>query len=212
MYNADLDSSNNLFLAGVSLGTHLPLTNPLYNSFGGDRDGFVVKFDTTGNVEFSTYFGGLGFDDPFGSTIDLQGNFIISGRTQSDNYPIYNGEQSEFGGEVDGIITVFEDDGQSLLYSSYFGGVGWETIHDVAVTSSGKIMACGISGPNFPLQNPIQDEISGDNNFIMMQLDADYSIEFSSYFAEHVSFATFLVPRKVELNFISFLALFKASI
>ena len=190
----ELDLDDNLFITGNIIGDHLLIQDALYDQYGGNRDIFILKLNTGGTVDFCTYLGGDQLDDPFGSAIDQEGKILISGRTASSNFPIVEEIQSTFGGVMDGIISVFTSDGQTLDYSTYLGGSEWETVHDLSVTSSGKVFACGFAGPNFPVTKEIQSNPSVGNTLIMMVLDENYSIEFSSYFGNGAE----ITPYEIE--------------
>jgi hypothetical protein len=182
--NLELDSNDNLIITGNIIGDHLLIQNALYDQFGGVRDIFILKLNIGGMVDFCTYLGGNELDDPFGSAIDQEDKILISGRTASSNFPVVEEFQSTYGGVMDGIISVFSNNGQNLNYSTYLGGPEWEMVHDLSVTSSGKIYVCGFAGPNFPVIKQLQDTPDGGatHTLIMMVMDGDYSIEFSSYF------------------------------
>ncbi len=181
-YRLELDSDDNIFITGNIIGDDLLIKNALYDQFGGNRDIFVLKINDAGIIDFCTYLGGEDFEDPFGSTIDQEGNILLSGRTASSNFPVINEVQSSYGGIVDGIVSFFDADGQTLRYSTYLGGSGWDTVHDLSITDSGKIFACGIGGQNFPLKKELQSSPAGNINLVMMVFDENYNIEFSSYY------------------------------
>lgn len=186
VYSLELDADDSIYMAGYIIGENLPLKNAPYTDYGGVRDGFVAKINNNNTLEFSTYLGGESFEDLFGSTIDSQGNYFVSGRTDSPDFPVVNELQSNFSNNVDGIITVFEAEGQEISFSSYFGGWSFDTIHDLCTTDDGYLYACGIAGPEFPLERAMQEEPNGGEvNFIMMVLDSNYQLIFSSYFGNN---------------------------
>jgi hypothetical protein len=193
--NLEIDSADNIYVSGNAMSTNFPLQDPLDDQVGGSRDIYITKFSAAGNVEFSTFLGGDHIDDAFGSAIDPQGNLLLTGRTASLDYPILDGNQTEHaGGEMDGMISVLDSNGQSLRYSSYYGGPGWDTILDIAVSSSGKIIACGFGERSFPQLHPLQEFIRGRSNLVIMAMNSDYSLAFSSYFANSGG----IFPRAIE--------------
>ncbi|MFW9829547.1 MAG: SBBP repeat-containing protein [Candidatus Thorarchaeota archaeon] len=194
-YNLELDSNDNLIITGNIFGDHLLIQDALYDQFGGIRDIFILKLNMDRTTDFCTYLGGNQLEDPFGSAIDQEDNILISGRTASSNFPVVEEFQSTFEGVVDGIISVFSSNGQSLNYSTYLGGPEWDMVHDLSVTPSGKIYACGYAGPNFPVIKQIQDTPGGGatHTLIMMVMDGDCSIEFSSYFGNEREITPFEV-------------------
>jgi len=124
-YNIGLDYESNLIVTGYTLSDDFPLKNALQDEILGDqRDIFITKFNSTGQIIFSTYLGGSSIEDPFGLTINTSGNIIISGRTASHDYPTEKGLQNTYAGGVDAFISIISPDGQTLEYSTFLGGDG----------------------------------------------------------------------------------------
>jgi hypothetical protein len=181
-YNIELDYESNLIVTGYTLSDDFPLKNALQDEILGDqRDIFITKFNSTGYIIFSTYLGGSLLEDPFGLTIDPSGNIIISGRTASDDFPTVNGLQNTYAGGVDAFISIISPDGQTLEYSTFLGGGGWDTLHQIAVNSSNSIFACGI-GSGYPTKNAFQEDVTRGSDLVIMQFSPEKQVEFSSYF------------------------------
>lgn len=181
-YNIELDYKNNIIVTGYTLSDDFPLKNALQDEILGDqRDIFVTKFNSTGQIIFSTYLGGSSIEDPFGLTVNASGSIIISGRTASDDYPTEKGLQNNYAGGVDAIISIISPDGQTLEYSTFLGGNSWDTLHQVAVNSSNSLFACGI-GDGFPTKKALQKDVAGGSDLVIMQFSPEKQVEFSTYF------------------------------
>ena len=69
----------------------------------------------------------------------------------------------------------------SLIYSTYVGGAGHESGYAIAVDPSGNAYVAGkTASPNFPLANPVQGAIGGNQDAVVLRLNAaggglDYS-------------------------------------
>lgn len=143
------DSSQNLVVAGYSMSaTGLSSTGAHQVNFGGDYDGFLGKFNAVGQLLWGTYYGGTGVDYLNFICLDKQQNIVFGGRSTSDSM-ISNGSvfQLNYGGGTswgDGILGKFNASG-TRLWSSYFGGLGEETIQGVSVDTSNAIFVCGSS-------------------------------------------------------------------
>ncbi len=61
--------------------------NAIQPNPGGGSDAFVTKFDTNGNMVYSTYLGGSGEDQAEGIGVDSLGNVYVTGQTGSVNFP-----------------------------------------------------------------------------------------------------------------------------
>ncbi len=181
-YNIALDFESNIIITGYTLSDNFPLKNALQDEILGDqRDIYITKFNSTGQIMFSTYLGGSSYEDSFGLTVNTSGNIIISGRTASDDYPTVKGLQNNYAGGVDAIISNISPDGQTLEYSTFLGGNGWDTLHQVAVNSSNSLYACGI-GNGFPTEKALQKDVAGGSDLVIMQFSPGNQVEFCTYF------------------------------
>jgi hypothetical protein len=135
--------------------------------------------------EFSTYLGGTGDErgqsaslNYLGDTVvDSEGNLIIGGRTESDDFPILNPYQETRNGGIDATISKFYPNG-TLIFSTYFGGSAHEWITGIAVDTEDNIVFAGITGSsNFPIQNPYQAThhggLEGNADCFIAKLSAD---------------------------------------
>ena len=143
---------NEIFVSGMTASSNFPLKNALENKYnGGSADGFITKFNSTGSLIFSTYFGGNGEDEIHTSAIDSQGNLIVTGATKSNVFnpnlinTSYPPIQQHIGSVVsfDSFITKLTNDGQNIIFSSYLGGTDIDVGNDVQIDSSDNIFIMG---------------------------------------------------------------------
>ncbi len=89
------DAAGNTFIAGTTSSNDLSLEEPLQARLGGGSDAFVARFDgQNGNLQFSTYLGGLGNDNAAGLAVDPAGNIFVAGQVGSPDFPLKNPWQS----------------------------------------------------------------------------------------------------------------------
>jgi hypothetical protein len=145
-------------------GFSFPEVNQLFNYGGEIADAFYTKIDPTGQtIVFSTYIGG---GDPFnlftsggadwGLAISINsfGQAAICGLTESDNYPVSANAAQQFkaGGDSDAFVTVFQPNGNGVLYSSYFGGIGGDYAWGVRFKDDATLLLAGFTtSPNLPV-------------------------------------------------------------
>lgn len=117
-----------------------------------DTEAFVTKLNPAGNaLVFSTYLGGGGNEDGLGIAVDSSGNIVVTGQTESSDFPVANPRQANLSGTMDAFITKFVPNGTSLVYSTYLGGSSSESSRGVAIDSSGSAYVAGVTAsPNFP--------------------------------------------------------------
>ncbi|UCE23351.1 MAG: SBBP repeat-containing protein [Candidatus Zixiibacteriota bacterium] len=157
------DSEGNIVIVGDTRSADFPLVNPLQGVLAGRYDLFVTKINPgTGDILFSTFFGGTETEQFPAVTLDATGNVVVSSYTDSEDIPTVNPFQSDLLGDWDAIIFKLSADGSTLLFSTYLGGTKVEYAGGIAVDASNNVYVCGITTSfNFPLQNPYCDEISG---------------------------------------------------
>jgi hypothetical protein len=164
-------------LKGVTESSNFPVMNALIPAFRGIRDAFIAQLAPDGrSLEWSTYFGGTHAEDPdqtgVGVAIDSQNNVVVCGTTESDDIPIVMAMQSTFaGGTRDGYVAKFTPTG-GIVFSTYIGRGGGDTMRAIAVDSKNYIYLGGASRSfNFPLVNPIQKFKSVNYDAVILKLD-----------------------------------------
>jgi hypothetical protein len=175
-----LDSTNGVYLTGVTDSANFPTVNAYQTASAGSTDIFFVKLGAGGNpLVYSTYFGGSAADLGAGIATDSSGVAYITGRTASSvDFPVSpDAIQPGFGGGPDDAFIVKIDPSASgtpsLVFSSYAGGTKDENIPSpgragnpaggIAVDSSGNVYVTGnTSSPDFPTINAYQPSYAGD--------------------------------------------------
>ncbi len=138
------DSKGDMIIAGQTLSSELPTTAGVYqNESGGNRDGFVAKFNPDGELIFCTYLGGCTKDQLEDVAIDSDDNIIVVGATESDDFPVTNAIQENYVGAKDGFISKISSNGSLLLFSTYYGDSVDDWICSVALDSKDNIVFGG---------------------------------------------------------------------
>jgi hypothetical protein len=160
-----VDRSDNILFVGETNSISFPLVNayqPVYA--GGETDGFVAKINGADySIEFSTFFGGSGYDGAHGIVEDNNGDLVITGSTRSSDLPTINPSQT-YQGQYEAFICKMTNNGQVTQFASYFGGAGSDYSYGLALdNSTNSIVMYGhtSSSYNFPLVEPYQDEYKG---------------------------------------------------
>ncbi|WAS96044.1 hypothetical protein [Nannocystis punicea] len=116
----------------------------------GDSDAMLVKFRANGGRLWGTYFGGDGIEEAFGACLDSEGNVYIVGTTTSEDMfagmPGIMPWDGDLDGDVDAFVAKFDGSDGTLLWGTYYGGVGGETkALDCAVGSDDAVYVAGHS-------------------------------------------------------------------
>ncbi|MFN5849491.1 MAG: hypothetical protein ACK43K_13435, partial [Chitinophagales bacterium] len=92
-----IDKKNNMILVGITQNsTDNYAHNGHQNTHGGDMDGWIVKFDSSGNRVWASYYGGSDYDAISNIVIDTSNNIYIDGNTRSYSGIAQNGYQDTF--------------------------------------------------------------------------------------------------------------------
>ncbi len=151
------DAQGILYLTGFTASSNFPTTSgAAATASKGDRDAFFLKLDFTqsgsGQLVYSTFFGGSGADVSNAVAVDSSGNAYIAGYTASTDLTIAgNTVQGSNGGGWDAFLAIFAPGG-SLTFSTYLGGAKTDVAQAVVPLSDGSVVLAGnTQSDNFPL-------------------------------------------------------------
>jgi len=196
-WRLDLDSNMNIYLAGSTASTNLPVVRA-YDTQPGSI--FFLKMPPDGDsLIYCSYF--LRKDDNYVLYPCIaaapDGRVILSGSTREatvTNFPLVDPFDSLYSNltnsDVDGFVTVFAPDGDSIIFSTLFGGDYYDAIEDVGLDGNGDIVVCGSTNTpetgNFPLLNawdPVFDGTAGSSGdgFVAKISGDTHDLIFSTY-------------------------------
>lgn len=142
-------------------------------SLGAYDPSYPLTIDPT--LTYSTYFGGIIADQPWGMAMDAQGNTYVVGYTASNNFPAINALQPVTGGQGDAFVVKFNSNGVPV-YSTYLGGNYLDYGNGIAVDGAGNAYVTGWTGSsNFPIHNAFQPTYAGNWDGFVTKLNADGS-------------------------------------
>ena len=102
---------------------------------GGDV--WAIKTDSSGNLEWSRYFGGSFTDTPFGVLETTDNSFIIAASSDSEDFNISNNK-----GTYDFWILKISSDG-NLIWEKSFGGSEIDEPRGITSTNDGNFVIVG---------------------------------------------------------------------
>jgi hypothetical protein len=140
-----LDASQNIYLdCQVSSTSGIASSGAFQTSMGGTQDESITKYDSTGKLSWSTYYGGSDYEYPGTLYIDVSGNVITTGTTASSSGIATSGAyQSSINGGYDGYLASFSSSG-GLNWATYYGGFDDELITEgLTGDGSGNIFLAG---------------------------------------------------------------------
>ncbi|MBK5931776.1 SBBP repeat-containing protein [Halochromatium salexigens] len=182
-----LDAEGNYLLSGYTTSEDWPTENAIIPNYpfdpDGDEMGTLVKIDKSGRFRhFATYLGAAGDDRALavaaGTNAAGEDVVYVAGTTDSNAFPIQNAFQGYHAGEGDGFLAILDGSGQTMRFSSYFGGSEADQI--VAIrpsnpTSDTSVIFSGMTDEEdsalFPIESPVQAEHAGDIDTFVARFD-----------------------------------------
>ncbi|NCC32181.1 MAG: hypothetical protein EOM24_09180, partial [Chloroflexia bacterium] len=184
-----VDAAGNVYVTGYTQSATFPRTAGAFDQdFNGGADlamdAFVTKLDATGNIVYSSYLGGSGYDIPGagasggsdrGTGIAVLGEYVyVIGWTESSDFPTTPGAydqvyaDADWGLNTDLFIVKLSLGGQGsadLVYGTFLGGgASFEEAADLAIDNAGRLYITGsvedqLSIGEFPLTPGAVDTI-----------------------------------------------------
>lgn len=203
-YAIAIDDSGNAIMAGETDSPNFPTTPGAYDpTFNGHdelgRDTFVVKLNASGTVvQYGTFLGGNNQESGFALALDEGGNAVVTGVTDSANFPTTPGAfDTTFNGIPglpDAFVSKLSASGAALIYSTFFdSGSG----HGVAYDARGQIVFTGRTGANLPTTPGAFDITyngSGDAFVAKLNLNEPTAVGLAGLAAASTPYASNLAP------------------
>lgn len=165
-----VDSSGNAVIVGYTSG-NFRIANAVQGTYGGATDAFAAKLAAAGSsLLWSTYIGGSGVDVATALAHDAAGNLLIGGYT-SGSFPVINPVQPAFGGGGrDALVLKLKPDGSQVLWSTFLGGTGGESVYAIAADPAGYAIVTGDTTGGFPTTAALQDAFGGATDVFFARL------------------------------------------
>ncbi len=185
-----IDASGNTYVAGTTRSADFPVTTKTpylgdSGKAGTDGDVFVMKFDASFGLVYSTFFGGTHDEAPTAIAADASGRAVVVGYTASPDFETAGKFQAYRPGcnhcpkNRQGFLVVLEptlDPNKSLpaglVYATYLGGSVDDQVNAVAVDQSGLVYITGqAASHDFPttkqaFQPTFQCMLGSSNAFV----------------------------------------------
>lgn len=187
-----VDALGNAYIVGSTSSRDFPVVNalqPTLRTSPGHMGAFITKFDSTGQLAYSTYLSGLN-NDTLGNAIavDAVGDVFVTGIT-GDTFGFPKVNPISTPGFSSGIfVSELNAAGSALVYSSVFSGL-FVSSNAVVVDSAGEAYVAGNVGEfnNFPLQGAFQPAFGGNSQdaFVLKLNSGGTSVVYGTYLGGH---------------------------
>jgi hypothetical protein len=172
------DDAGRLVAAGFTASPDHPLANAIQSVYGGgDFDAWVGVLSPFGDrLEFATLLGGAAADVAVNVEVDAQGRPVVTGFTDSADFPLANAVQSQRRGVSDAFVAKLDPAAGALVFSTYLGGSGNgaegdEIGTDVALDAQGHVYVAGRTrSTDFPVVSAYQATLRGSEDAFVAKL------------------------------------------
>jgi hypothetical protein len=150
--------------------------DPNYN---GNYDAFVTTVTATGQLVWSSYLGGSDNDRGYGVAVDGEGSALVTGVTDSDDFPTRGGGDMEYNGGEDVFAAKIEMDekvGLGKLYGTVWNPNG-VPIGGAEVSVAGQMTLTDPKGQfSFDKDdnNPLTSDVFAGQTIVMVTKNTDY--------------------------------------
>lgn len=200
-----IDAGGNVWLVGSTISPDFPVTSDALQPklAGGYYDGFLTSFSPTGQLNYSTFIGGVGYDAINSIAFDVPGNIYLTGESAGLQVPPRPGFQpqvsascqfSSIGPAVfepmgNGIILKLDPTAQIIEGLTYLGAPGCLDPSSITLDSNLNVWVAGnlnTPNPTPPTVSPVQIGGAG----FASKFSADLTqLLFSTYFDSIASLA-----------------------
>ena len=193
-----VDGTGAAYVAGETTSPDFPVRNARQASLRGGHDAFVARLNPDGTVAFATFLGGSWDDRANAIALDSAGNVLLTGTTNSRDFPVANAAQPNNAGGQDVFITKLDGTGSTILFSTYIGGLGGtptapEEGSAIAADAAGAVYVAGNAASlNFPVANAFQASSRGGlTDAFVLKLSSGGVLEYSTFLSgSSVDYAT----------------------
>jgi uncharacterized repeat protein (TIGR01451 family) len=190
-----IDGLSNSYLAGETISTTGITSGGHQNTHGGgQRDGFLVKFDSLGIRLWGTYYGGAG-EDGSGLSIatDGAGHIYLTGQTDSNTGIASSGHQNTYVGGEDAFLVKFNSSGVRQ-WGTYYGGLDQDQFYSAAIDGAGNVYAAGYTESNTGIASGgHQNSLGGGGDAFLVKFNSSGVRQWGTYYggpAHDVSYST----------------------
>jgi hypothetical protein len=180
-----IDGDDKIYITGLTYSTAGIATSGVHQQLNaGAVDAFLAKFDSSGVLEWGTYFGGAQNDIAHAITVTDSNRIYITGDTKSSSGIHFNqGYQNTPGNSNEGFLAKFSNQG-NLIWASYVGGEDDDFIYGIDHFNNEDVLITGVTRSNTDISTAdvYQNNFSGFYDALIMRVSADGQRKWGTYY------------------------------
>lgn len=173
-----LKADSNLNIYGTGRAHELDLNfstiGAHQTNYNGGNDAFLIKFNSNGIRDWSTYYGGIGDDYGYDITFDNYNDVYLCGNTKSpNNIATIGSHQENLGSSItsDAFLVKFNNNG-IRLWATYYGGSQSDAFYNCYINNNFiYLTGSTISANNISTPNSYQENIAGFSDAMIIKFD-----------------------------------------
>jgi uncharacterized protein (TIGR03437 family) len=129
---------------------------------GGSANCLIGKLSSAGDLLFATYYGGSRNDGCGGVALAPDGGILVAGTANSADFPLKNAIQTTFNSYSTPIVIKLSEDGQSVVFATFFGGPIAGGAGPITTDAQGNIYVGGdVGDDHLTVKNGYQNTYPG---------------------------------------------------
>lgn len=142
-----IDGAGNAYVAGSTDSTRFPTLAPFQVALSGNVDAFITKLNPAGNgLVYSTYMGGIDYDQASAIAVDANNNAYVTGSTDSIELPVVPGafQMALGGGDSDAWVAKLIEVQPAINTGGVVNGASFAGGGSVAPGSIASVFGVGL--------------------------------------------------------------------
>jgi len=165
-----VDGSGDVYVTGGSGATW---GSPL-NAYTGGSDIFVLKLNSSGVLQWNTFYGSSDFDDGTGIAVDGSGNVYVTG----ESYAAWGSPLNAYAGDRDIFVLKLNSSG-ALQWNTFYGSSSYDYGVGIAVDGGGNVYVTGESGATWG--SPL-NSYTGDGDIFVLKLSSSGALQWNTFY------------------------------
>ena len=171
------DASNNVAVTGQtnSVAGVASSTSVYQSALNGTNDAFIIKYNTAGTRQWSTYYGGSGMEQGNGIVCDqTSGAIALVGNTSSTDMTVTSKAfQNAYGGGVQDAFVAYLTAAGVMTWNSYYGGNDLDYGQAICLDPNRNILIAGgtFSTNNIASTIALQTALAGSDDAYIVKFN-----------------------------------------